>query len=195
MENKSNGMSHVPPHKIQQVPYGIVYTDLRQGAIMESLDPSLVGNDIEHEMAAAIKISSGSKKQGKQDVKGSTYTERNNMNSSTNSYGSAGNLSIHTSCSYFNLFRLIKRRHVQKLKVFFISYIKLYFIGNMPKNSTMQREFLSNEELQSLNLHSAGQVKTYQQLEFIDGNIFDILDFIILLIIILFWQFYRMGIS
>ena len=38
----------------------------------------------------------------------------------------------------------------------------------------MQREFLSNEELQSLNLHSAGQVKAYKQLEFIYGNIFEI---------------------
>ena len=106
MENRSNGMNHVPPHKIQQVPHGIVYTSSRQGAIMESLDPSLVGNDIEHELASAVKISSGSKKQAKQDVKSSTYTERNNMNSSTNSYCSAGKLSI--QASYLSFLGLLK---------------------------------------------------------------------------------------
>ena len=57
---------------------------------MESLDPSLVGNDIEHEMASAVNIST--KKQSSQDVKSSTHHERNNMNSSTNSFGSVGKL-------------------------------------------------------------------------------------------------------
>ena len=57
-----------------------------------------------------------SKKQGKQDVKGSTYTERNNMNSSTNSYGSAGNLSIDTSYSYLNFLGLLKSLSCTKIK-------------------------------------------------------------------------------
>ena len=92
MENISNGKSRIQPHKRQQVPHGTVYTNSCQGAIMESLDPSLVGNDIEHEMASAVNISSSTKKQSSQDVKTSTHHERNNMNSSTNSFGSVGKL-------------------------------------------------------------------------------------------------------
>ena len=107
MENISNGKSRVQHHKRQQVPHGIVYSNSCQGAIMESLDPSLVGNDIENEMASAVNISSNSKKHTSKDVKNSTYHERNNMNSSTNSYGSAGNLSIDTSYSYLNFLGLL----------------------------------------------------------------------------------------
>ena len=39
----------------------------------------------------------------------------------------------------------------------------IFLLGHSSKNAnSMQREFLSTEELQSLNLHSAGQVKNKQ---------------------------------
>ena len=119
MENTSNGKSRIQPHKRQQVPHGTVYKNSCQGAIMESLDPSLVGNDIEHEMASAVNIST--KKQSSQDVKSSTHHERNNMNSSTNSFGSIGKL-LGTPRKHIYIF-LINYTLSKGLKLLLIIYI------------------------------------------------------------------------
>ena len=60
------------------------------GAIMESLDPSLVGNDIEQEIASAGILNVNPKNKPNPDIRNFPYCERSNMSSSTNSYGSSG---------------------------------------------------------------------------------------------------------
>ena len=58
---------------------------------MESLDPSLVGTNIEHEVASAVNIPSMYKNKSNRDVKNSkNQIERSNMSSSTTSFGSSG---------------------------------------------------------------------------------------------------------
>ena len=85
METTSNGKHRSSPQKKQKARQDVVYSGTSQGAIMESLDPLLVGNDIEHEMASAANISTKINKNKAQN-------ERHNMNSSTNSFGSLGKL-------------------------------------------------------------------------------------------------------
>ena len=58
---------------------------------MESLDPSLVGTNIEHEVASAVNIPSMYKNKSNRDVKNSNkQIDRSNMSSSTTSFGSSG---------------------------------------------------------------------------------------------------------
>ena len=57
---------------------------------MESLDPSLVGNDIEQEIASAGILNVNPKNKPNPDIRNFPYCERSNMSSSTNSYGSSG---------------------------------------------------------------------------------------------------------
>ena len=74
---------------------------------MESLDPSLVGNDIEKEMASAGILSINPKNKQNQDIRNFPHNERSNMNSSTNSFGSTGKLLGPESISN-DLFKYIK---------------------------------------------------------------------------------------
>ena len=97
MENTLNGKNrssppkpnHHQPHH-QSNGYSNHSMQIGGGAIMESLDPSLVGNDIEEEMASAGIFTGNQKNKPHQEIRNFPYTERSNMNSSTNSFGSSG---------------------------------------------------------------------------------------------------------
>ena len=95
MENNFNGKNRSSPQKRQQQShysngYSSHSSEQGGGAIMESLDPSLVGNDIEKEMASAGILSINPKNKQNQDIRNFPHNERSNMNSSTNSFGSTG---------------------------------------------------------------------------------------------------------
>ena len=96
MENAINGKNRSsPPKRNQHQPhqsngYSNHSMQIGGGAIMESLDPSLVGNEIEEEMASAGIFSGNQRNKQHQEIRNFPYTERSNMNSSTNSFGSSG---------------------------------------------------------------------------------------------------------
>ena len=96
MENTFNGKNRSSPPKrnhhqaYQSNGYSNHSVQNGGGAIMESLDPSLVGNDIEEEMASAGIFSGNQRNKPHQEIRSFPYTERSNMNSSTNSFGSSG---------------------------------------------------------------------------------------------------------
>ena len=91
MERSSNGKTRSSPSRRQQHYEEIWRPGPNQGAIMESLDPSLVGTNIEHEVASAVNIPSMYKNKSNRDVKNSkNQIERSNMSSSTTSFGSSG---------------------------------------------------------------------------------------------------------
>ena len=91
MERSSNGKTRSSPSRRQQNYEDIWRPGPNQGAIMESLDPSLVGTNIEHEVASAVNIPSMYKNKSNRDVKNSNnQIDRSNMSSSTTSFGSSG---------------------------------------------------------------------------------------------------------
>ena len=96
MENTFNGKNRSSPpkrnqHQLHQSNgYSSYPMHIGGGAIMESLDPSLVGNDIEEEMASAGIFTGNQRNKPHQEIRNFPYTERSNMNSSTNSFGSSG---------------------------------------------------------------------------------------------------------
>ena len=91
MERSSNGKTRSSPSRRQQHYEEIWRPGPNQGAIMESLDPSLVGTNIEHEVASAVNIPSMYKNKSNRDVKNSNkQIDRSNMSSSTTSFGSSG---------------------------------------------------------------------------------------------------------
>ena len=94
MERSSNGKTRSSTSRRQQNYEDIWRPGSNQGAIMESLDPSLVGTNIEHEVASAVNIPSMYKNKSNRDIKSSqNQIERNNMSSSTTSFGSSGKFS------------------------------------------------------------------------------------------------------
>ena len=94
MERSSNGKTRSSPSRRQQHYEEIWRPGPNQGAIMESLDPSLVGTNIEHEVASAVNIPSMYKNKANRDVKNANNRiERSNMSSSTTSFGSSGKFS------------------------------------------------------------------------------------------------------
>ena len=112
MERNSNGKTRSSPSRRQQNYEDIWRPGPNQGAIMESLDPSLVGNNIEHEVASAVNNPSMYKNKSNRDVKNSNnQIERSNMNSSTTSFGSSGKclLWVPDSIRINNCFKLYLR--------------------------------------------------------------------------------------
>ena len=69
MERSSNGKTRSSPSRRQQHYEEIWRPGPNQGAIMESIDPSLVGTNIEHEVASAVNIPSMYKNKANPDVK------------------------------------------------------------------------------------------------------------------------------
>ena len=96
MEKTFNGKNRASPQKRYQHPphHSNGYSNNSMqgggGAIMESLDPSLVGDDIEQELASAGILSMNPKINQSKESRNFPYTEKSNMSSSTNSFGSTG---------------------------------------------------------------------------------------------------------
>ena len=112
MERSSNGNTRSSHSRRQQKYEDIWRPGPNQGAIMESLDPSLVGTNIEHEVASAVNIPSMYKNKSNRDVKNSNkQIDRSNMSSSTTSFGSSGKclLWVPDSIRINNCFKLYLR--------------------------------------------------------------------------------------
>ena len=92
METSPNGPGNRSMKKRQHGHKVTVVTETNQGAIMESLDPSLVRKDIENGIESAATLPSFPKHDS---CHGSVnQTEKNNMSSSTSSFMSVGTFYI-----------------------------------------------------------------------------------------------------